>query len=148
MHRWCQEPRPCTQWSKCTKTQRKRALAIEPAAAAIAGASELINRRIHDTQQLNEEEKKEKEQYKLLKKSLKALQERANTTFKSTAQPETDLQEEEKKCSDQLAKNYSVSGDENNEEVADGDPYPQGLISDDESNDTNSDFNQVDQSYI
>ena len=46
-----------------------------------------------DSSSLNEEEKKEKEQYKLLKKSLKALQERANNTFKP----------------DSLTKNYSVS---------------------------------------
>ena len=66
----------------------------------------------------NEEEKKEKHQYKMLKQSLKRLQERASNTFNE----------------EQLGKNYSVSSKADEEEIIEGEPYPQGLISDDESN--------------
>ena len=58
----------------------------------------------------------------MLKQSLKALQERASNTFKG----------------DELTKNYSVSSDKaDDEEHVDGEPYPQGLISDDESKESN-----------
>ena len=74
----------------------------------------------------NDEERKEKEQYHMLKQSLKALQERASTTFKgSNSQPA------------EAPKPYSVSSDnEAGDEDADaieknGKPYPTGLISDD-----------------
>lgn len=71
-----------------------------------------------------------------MKQSLRALQERANSTFNQGAAPEQAKQED-------ATKNFSVSDD--NEEkkqgeeedtdadaiANDGQPYPQGLISDD-----------------
>ena len=47
-------------------TLKQRALAIEPAAAAFAGGRKLINKLIHDTQQLNEEEKNSQEQLNII----------------------------------------------------------------------------------
>ena len=47
-------------------TLKQHAFAIKPAAAAFAGGRKLINKQMHDTQQLNEEEKNSQEQLNIM----------------------------------------------------------------------------------